>query len=152
MHLAHAQARSYTGMAISCVDLISVCRMHFLGLVISPQGSARGCHESRRLYCYPPLPPPILPPLVDNHRLASRTWQIQQPFLITPMNQVTDWLSGFNNAYGLFSFLLWFFVVFFGAVLSSEILSKWLRCMFWNANTCPTHENWAKTLNVISFK
>lgn len=60
MHFAHDRARPYTGMAISCVDLISVCCMHFLGCVISPQGSARGCHESRRLYCYPPPPQPLL--------------------------------------------------------------------------------------------
>lgn len=112
MHFAHARAQSYTGMAISCVDLISVCRMHFLGGVISPQGSAGGCHESR-LYCrppppsIPPPPPPPRPPPVDNHQLASRTWQIRQPLLITFMPLVADWMSGCNHAYSLFSFL-WF--------------------------------------------
>lgn len=127
MHFAHAQARSYAGMAISCVDLISVCRMHFFGRVISPQGSAGGCHESRRLYCYlrtPTHTPPPPPPPVDNHRLASRTWQIQQPFLITLMTQVADWLSGCNHAFTFVFFLFLVFMVFFGAALSLGILSK----------------------------
>lgn len=58
MHFAHARARCYTGMAISCVDLISVGLMHFLRRVISPQGSARGCHEFCGLYPPPPQPNP----------------------------------------------------------------------------------------------
>ena len=55
MHLAHARTRPCSGMAISCGDLISVCRVHFLRRVISPQGSAGGRHESGG--CTPTPPP-----------------------------------------------------------------------------------------------
>lgn len=54
-----------------------------------------------------PYSPPPPPPPVDNHQLASRTWQIRQPVLITFMPLVADWMSRCNQAYSLFSFL-WF--------------------------------------------
>lgn len=56
--------------------------MHFLGRVISLQGSVRGCHESLWLYCNPTPTPTTPPPPVDNHQFAVGR-QIQQPFLIT---------------------------------------------------------------------
>lgn len=47
--------------------------MHFLGGVISLQGSVRGCYESLWLYCNPTPTPTNPPPPMDNHQLASRT-------------------------------------------------------------------------------
>lgn len=128
MHFAHAQGRSYTGMAISCADLISICRMHFPGRVISPQGSAGGWHESHPHH--PKLPPTS--PTVDNHWLASRTQQIQQPFLITLMSQVADWLSGCNQAQRRLFFLSCL-LSFFGFLWRSFVSGNLVR-LFWNAN------------------
>lgn len=54
MHYAHAW---FSGLHWHCNKQCwfnVVCCMHFLGRVISPQGSLRGCHESYRLYCTPP--------------------------------------------------------------------------------------------------
>lgn len=74
MHFAHAQGRSYTGMAISCADLISICRMHFPGRVISPQGSAGGWHESRQPQSHPHHPrlPPDSHPAFSGQSLARQ--------------------------------------------------------------------------------
>lgn len=137
MHFAHAQTQSYTGMAISCGDLISVCRMHFLGHVISPQGSARGCHESRWLYC---SPPPPHPPTSSSGQSLAR--QQDMADLAAILDYTHD--SGCRLAVTVqsriqFVFIVLFsfgFVDFFGEALSQKILSKWLNVMFWNANTC----------------
>lgn len=133
MYFAHAQGRSYTGMAISCADLISICRMHFPGRVISPQGSAGGWHESRQLQSHPHHPKlPPTSPTVDNHWLASRMQQIQQPFLITLMSQVADWLSGCNRAQRRLFFLSCL-LSFFGFLWHSFVSGNLVR-LFWNAN------------------
>ena len=123
MHFAHARAQSYTGMAISCVDLISVCRMHFLGGVISPQGSAGGCHESR-LYCRPPLS--IQPPSSSS---SSGQSPARQQDLADPAAG-PDYIhaSGCRLDVTVQSGIQFVFLslVFSGCPLSSETLSKWL--------------------------
>lgn len=141
MHYAHARAsvRHRHGNKQCWFNI--VCRMHFLGHVISPQGSARGCHESPWLVTLPPTPPPS----VDNHQLASRS------------SSRSDYThdSGWRLAVRMQSRIQFASFVFLFLGLLRCCIVPWnfvrmIESIFWNANKCSMHKPEKKKLLIIS--
>lgn len=91
--------------------------MHFLGRVISPQGSVRGCHESPWLYCNPPLTNPSS----SSGQSPARQQDMADPAAIPDYTHD----SGCRLAVRMqsriqFVFFVFFSLVFFAAALSPE--------------------------------
>lgn len=93
--------------------------MHFLGRVISPQGSVRGCHESPWLYCKPPPPPN---PSSSSGQSPARQQDMADPAAIPDYTHD----SGCRLAVRMQSRIqfVFFSLVFVAAALSPEILSE----------------------------
>lgn len=149
MRFAHARARSYTGMAISCVDLISVCRMHFLGHVISPQGSVRGCHESRRLYHF------LTPHPHTSTSTSTQPFLLQWTITGSPAGHggsgshswLRSWLRlpiGCHRMQSRIQFAFFSLGFFWCCSTVFWNFVKMIESLLWNANTSSVHKDWEK--------